>query len=141
MPWRRYPELRRKRKMNSGDILRYVMVIAGVYLLGMSVISLAKRKMTEPFCLAWGFFSFLLILGGFLLRPTGLSRYISTMGLILALLIGGLVILAAYFLSRQVSDLARKNQELTMQISLLNQENERVLAVLENLTGKLKIDL
>ena len=122
--------------MNSGDILRYIMM-----LLGVSVLSLAKRKMTEPFCLAWGFFSFLMIIGGLLLRPTGLSSYISDTGLVIILLLGGLGLLAAYFISRQMSDLARKNQELTMQISLLNQENERILAVLEGLTGKLKIEL
>lgn len=127
--------------MNSGDILRYVMMLVGVYLLGVAVMSLAKRKMTEPFCLAWGFFSFLLIVGGILLRPTGLSSYISDTGLILILLLGGLGLMAAYFISRQMSDLARKNQELTMQISLLNQENERILAVLEGLTGKMKMDL
>ncbi len=127
--------------MNSGDILRYIMMVLGVYLLGVSVLSLAKRKMTEPFCLAWGFFSFLMIIGGLLLRPTGLSSYISDTGLVIILLLGGLGLLAAYFISRQMSDLARKNQELTMQISLLNQENERILAVLEGLTGKLKIEL
>ena len=82
-----------------------------------------------------------MILGGILLRPTGLSSYISDTGLVLILLLGGLGLMAAYFISRQMSDLARKNQELTMQISLLNQENERVLAVLEGLTGKLKMDL
>ncbi len=127
--------------MNSGEILRCVMIIAGIYLMGVTVIALAKRKLTEPFCLAWGFFSLLLILGGILLRPTGLSQYISTTGLIIVLLVGLVFILALYFVSRQISDLARKNQELTMQISLLNQENERVLSVLENLTGRLKMDL
>ena len=35
--------------MNSGDILRYVMIIVGVYLLWVAILSLAKRKMTEPF--------------------------------------------------------------------------------------------
>lgn len=127
--------------MNSGDVLRYVMIIAGILLMSVTVVSLAKRKMTEPFCLAWGFFSVLILLGGILLRPTGLSNYISTTGLILVILIGALLIAALYFVSRQISDLARKNQELTMQVSLLNQENERVLAVLESLTGRLKVDL
>lgn len=112
--------------MNSGDILRYIMILFGIVIFAVTTMSLSKRRMTEPFCLAWGFFSLLLVLGGILLRPSGISSYISDVGLILILLIGGLIIVAAYWLSRQVSTQIRRNQELTMQVSLLNEEMGRL---------------
>lgn len=67
--------------MNSGDVLRYVMILAGVYLLGLSVMSLAKRKMTEPFCLAWVFFSGLMILGGDPAQAYGYQRLYQRCGI------------------------------------------------------------
>lgn len=54
------------------------------------------------------------------------------------LVIGGIAILGTFYLSGNVSKLLRKNQELAMQVSLLNQENERILGELEALTGKSK---
>ena len=117
------------------------MVATGVCLLIITTTSLAKRKMTESFCLAWGLISVVLILAGFILRPAGWSRYLSNMGMVLALMIGFTIIYVAYFLSAKVSELSRKNQELAIQVSLLNQENERVLERLEELTGKGKREL
>lgn len=126
--------------MNSGDVLRYVMMVAGLYLLIIAVMSLAKRKMTEPFCLAWVFFSCLMILGGILLRPTGISAYISDVGLILILLIGALVVGAAFILSKSISELVRKNRELSMQVSLINEENRRMMTAIEELKANRKTD-
>lgn len=112
--------------MNSGDILRDVMIAGGGILLVMTIFSLARRHLTEIFCLVWGFFAVLMILGGILLRPTGIGNYISDTGLILAVLLGGLVILAAYFISMYISMLERQNRELAMQVALLNEEQERL---------------
>lgn len=119
--------------MSASNILRMVMVIGGVVLLMLSVSSLSKRKMTEPFCLAWGFFSLLLILGGILLRPVLISTYISNTGLVLILLVGGIVIIAAYWVCKQLSGQIRKNLELSMQVSLLNEEAERLQTALNQL--------
>ena len=117
------------------------MVVTGLFLLVITTTSLARRKMTESFCLAWGLISLILILAGIILRPAGWSRYLSNMGMVLALMIGFAIIYVAYFLSAKVSELSRKNQELAIQVSLLNQENERVLERLEELTGKGKREL
>lgn len=122
--------------MNSGEILRCVMILSGIYLLIVSLQSLARRRLTEPFCMAWGLFSILLIMGGILLHPDELNRYISSEGMVLFLLMGSVIIAAGYFMSRQVSELVQKNQELTMQISLLNTEYERLLRELEEEKGR-----
>ena len=127
--------------MQAGTILQIIMVVTGLFLLVITTTSLARRKMTESFCLAWGLISLVLILAGFILRPAGWSRYLSNMGMVLALLIGFTIIYVAYFLSAKVSELSRKNQELAMQVSLLNQENERILERMEQLTGKGKREL
>lgn len=127
--------------MRAGTILQMIMIATGVGLFFITVNSLAKRKMTESFCLAWGLISLVLICAGIFLRPAGWSRYLSNMGMVLVLMIGYSVIYVAYFLSGKVSELARKNQELAMQVSLLNQENQHILERLEQLTGVEKREL
>ena len=95
-----------------------------------AILSLAKRKMTEPFCLAWAFLAALMVLAGILLNPVQLDNFISFRGLILV--ISGLL-WGLWFISSQVSILKRRNQELAMQISLLNQDCEKILKELEEL--------
>ena len=91
-----------------------------------TLFSLAKRKMTESFCLTWGFISVIIILAGFLLRPTELARYISGTGMILVGMVAFCVVYGTYFMSIKVSELMRRNLELAMQVSLLGKENEEI---------------
>lgn len=120
--------------MEPGSILQIIMIITGVFLLLVTVSSLAHRRMTESFCLAWGLIALILILAGIFLRPAELARYISTMGLLMVVAIGFCVVYVAYFMSTKVSELSRKNQELAIQVSLLRQENQLVMQQLEQLT-------
>lgn len=122
--------------MEPGAVLRIVMIVTGVFLLGQSVSSLARRKMTEPFCLTWGLISVIIILAGILLRPDEWNRYISGTGMLLVLMIGFCVLYGAYFMSARVSELMRKNQELAMQVSLLKHETEVLEQRMEELTGE-----
>ena len=98
-----------------------------------AILSLAKRKMTEPFCLAWAVLSALMILSGILLNPSQLDDYISTRGLILIIIIVSGILWGLWFISTQVSILKRRNQELAMQISLLNNDCEKILRELKKL--------
>ena len=127
-----------KEKMEVGDILRLFVIVSGVFMVVRAILSLAKRKMTEPFCLSWVFLSALMILSGALLNPSQMKRYVSTRGLILTIIIVSGVLWGLWFISTQVSILKRKNQELAMQVSLLNQENERILHRLGILTDEKK---
>ena len=119
--------------MASGDILRLFVIVAGACMLVKAVLSLAKRKMTEPFCLAWALLSALMILSGVLLNPSQLDRYISTRGLILIIIVVSGILWGLWFISTQVSLLKRRNQEMAMQISLLNNDCEKILKELEKL--------
>lgn len=118
--------------MGTGEILRIIMISAGVLLLMETILSLAKRKLNEQFCLLWTVISLCLIVAGIILEPHTLGEYISGTGIVIVIIVAGCVGWCMYFLSTQVSLLNRKNQELAMQVSLLNQENKRILSELEN---------
>lgn len=118
--------------------MRVIICVGGVMLLGITLSSLAKRRMTEPFCLAWGIISIALILAGILLRPSMWNRYISFAGMLLVLLVGFAVIYIAFFVSTKVSELMRKNQELAMQVSLLNWEKDELWKKLNELAGQVE---
>ena len=62
-----------------------------------------------------------------------MKRYVSTRGLILTIIIMSGVLWGLWFISTQVSILKRKNQELAMQVSLLNNDCEKILRELEKL--------
>ncbi len=117
--------------MTSGQVFCIFMIGTGLVLLVIVIMSLAKRRMTEPFCLAWGFFALLLLLAGSLLHPTELDRYISVTGILLILFLFYSMLISAYALSRALSVLIRKNRELAVQVSILNAEAERLSRELE----------
>lgn len=104
------------------------MVIIGVSLLVITMLSLARRKMTDSFTLTWGLISVIFILGGVFLHPAELNRYISAMGMLLVAAIGFCMLFGAYFMSLRVSELMRRNQELSMQVTLLRHEVEALEA-------------
>lgn len=106
----------------------------------LTLASLAKRRMTESFCLTWGGVSVIIILAGILLRPTEWSNYISCTGLVLVGMVAFCVLYGAYFMSIKVSELMRKNLELAMQISLLGEENEEFRKMLQELIERTEQD-
>ncbi len=124
--------------MGAGGILQIIMILAGIFLLGVSITSLAKRKMTEPICLTWGLIALIIIAAGFVLNPSEWNRFISNTGLALVLMIGFCAIYIAYFISSVLSMLMRKNTELAMQVSLLNQENEEIRRKVKELSERLE---
>ena len=123
--------------MTLGDLITIFLIMMGICLLVMAILSLAKRKMTELFCLAWAIVSVLLVICGILIEPSELERYVSLRILILIFLITVGVVWTLWFISTQLSILMRKNQELAMQISLLNQDSERMLKKLEELEKRI----
>lgn len=122
------------------DILRIIVVCTGVLLIIITLSSLARRKMTESFCLTWGLIAVIMILGGIILRPYGISGFISVTGLFMILIVGFCLIFGSFYITGKVSELARKNQELAIQVTLLNQENRMILEKLEELTQKVEME-
>lgn len=120
--------------MEPGLVLQIILVLLGGVLLFVTTTSLAVKRINEPFSLVWGLVAIVIICAGILLRPAGWNKYISSIGLVLALLIVGTLLFGAFFSSCIVSQLMRKSNEMAMQISLLNQENEE----LRNLVSRLQ---
>ena len=118
--------------MSVGDGLRIFMIAVGLVILGMTVVSLARKHMTESFCIVWGVVAAIIFCAGIILRPTQWNRYISW-GALLLILFGAVLLLAgAFFFSVRISMLTRQVKELAIQVSLLNQENAMML---RELTG------
>lgn len=124
--------------MKTGDILRIVMASGGVFLMMETVMSLSVRRLKEQFCLFWGVISVLLILAGIFLRPMVWSRYVSRTGTIIIIIAAVCVVCCLFYFSIYISMLSRKTQELAMQVSLLNQENEQIFMELDRLQGLLE---
>ena len=124
--------------MQTGDVLRILLIFLGCFLMIQTVLSLAKRKLKEQFCLLWGVIAFVLIASGILLRPTLWNQYVSTQGMVVIVIVGTCALWCLFYLSTQLSILSRKNQELAMQVSLLNQENEKLLDEIKRIESILK---
>lgn len=122
-------------------ILRTAFVILGIVLFITAFFSYSKKRLNEGIMLSWSIFSLLLILLGAVPILSSWSSHYNKpehLGLYLIFLV---MILIVFKLSEYVSILSRKNQELAMHVSLLNQENERILSELQQITGKSKTEL
>ena len=109
--------------MGAGDGLRIFMIAIGVVILAVTITSLARKHMTESFCIAWGIVAAGSICAGLVLRPTEWSHYVSWQGLMLILLGGVFVLAGAFFCSLRISRLNREVKELAIRVALLDQEN------------------
>ena len=119
--------------MGVGDVLRIIMIVAGVMLFAISLSALARRKINESFSLTWGLVAVIFILGGILLRPYEINKYVSVTGLLLITIVGLCVVFGAFYITGKVSEVTRKNQELSIQVTLLNHENRVIMEKLEAL--------
>ena len=117
--------------ISVGDGLKLFMIVVGLVILGMTVVSLAKRHMTETFCIVWGIMAVLFICAGIVLRPTQWNRYVSGGGLLLVMFGTVLLLAGAFFISLRISRIARQVKELAIQVSLLNLENAMMLRELD----------
>lgn len=116
-----------------GIYVKLFFIVLALFLLGRTWVLLAKRKMTDHFCLTWAFLAVLIGLAGILLQPSQIEHYISWRGMILGMIVLVGIIGSLWFLSMQVSILMRKNQELAMQTSLLNQDYMTLIRRVEEL--------
>ena len=123
--------------MNAGIILQIIMVIMGVLLFGITIISLAKKNMNESFCLVWGIVAVTMILAGLLLRPTEWNSYLSYKGLVLIIIIIVCITYVAYFMSVKISEITRHNVDVAIQLSLINEYNEKLEQRIEELEARL----
>ena len=107
--------------------MRILMVVIGVVILIVTIISLARKHMTESFCIAWGVVAVGTICAGIILRPSGWNQFVSWNGLMM-ILFGVIFLLAGtFYVSVRISQLNRQVKELAIKVALLDQENAMLL--------------
>lgn len=116
--------------METVRVVGIVMIALSVLLLAGSFIAYARHRLTENFGMIWGIVSVSLLIMGIVL--TVIKESFTAVSVI-AIILGVLLVAALFGFSQAISVMIMKNQELAMQISLLNQENE---GILQELTTK-----
>lgn len=113
-------------------ILCMITVLEGIVLLIVDFVSFVYQKITVGIELCWSAFAVVLILLGVVPGLSDWSKVVPREAIPAFLLISLAVISSFFYLSCAVSQLLRKNQELAMHVSLLNQENEIILQKLKD---------
>lgn len=122
-------------------ILRIVMIAAGCFFLILNFVTYVRKNLTEKFTWLWTLFALVMILSGVVPGLYDWSSTLDKSGFIAVGIMAFLVILFLFIITKEIAELKRRNKELAMHVSLLNQENERILARLEKMAGVNKSDI
>lgn len=108
----------------ESKIIGILLIIMGVLLLLWVFFAYAKRRLTENFGLLWAVLALAALVSGIVVilvsKPVKVLTVLGAAAFVI-------LVLCLFGLSQVVSVLTMKNQELAMQVSLLNQENESIL--------------
>ena len=110
-----------------GEVVKWCVIAIGAAVFVLNLFSLAKRRMTPVLSVAWSIFAVLLLVLGFTLHLSELNALMSPPVALLMIIAMLGVIFTFYYVSTQISELVDKTNELTMQVSLLNSENVRLI--------------
>lgn len=122
--------------MSTAAIVKLSVILVGIGIMAITFVLHAKKKLTVNLAVTWELLGIAAILSGAIPKFSGWSSRLSLESLAVLLITGLLIVWGVYQMTIQISSLLMKNQELAMQVSLLNQENERIIKELERLTGK-----
>ena len=119
-------------------ILKALMIDFGIFLLIMDLFMYARQKLTDGIGLGWAIVSLALLVAGIVVSLDDVCYLWSGEKNIVLLMFAvfAVIILFLFKISMAVSVVVVKNQELAMQVSLLNQENERILQELKGLVDE-----
>ncbi len=124
--------------IGTADIVKYGIIAAGVFIMISSFWYHSYRKLTVNLAVVWEIFGAILIVTGIFPVLSSWAHHISR-GTGLALFFMGAVCLWGGFqFNLLLSRLAMKNQELAIQVSLLIQENERIMRQIEEQTDRMR---
>lgn len=117
--------------MTTVLLLRILAIALGMIVWIVTFVAFARKKLTAHIGLGWGVLGLLLILVGAIPGFLDWSRNLGYMTTILGCFIFVCVLFTVFGLTIVLSQQVMKNQELAMQVSLLNQENEQILRRLD----------
>lgn len=122
-------------------VLRIIMVVAGCLFLILNFVTYVKKNLSEKFTWMWTIFCIVMILSGIVPGLNSWSFKFNSWGYMALCIILVLIVQFIFIITKEIANLKKRNKELAMHVSLLNQENERILAELEKLTGRTKAEL
>jgi hypothetical protein len=116
-------------------------VVAGIILLVLNFVTYVRKNLTEKFTWLWTLLSVLIILSGLIPGLYDWSYTVDSKGYIAFGIMLFILLVFIFIITKELASLHKKNKELAIHVSLLNQENERILARLEKLTGLNKSEI
>jgi hypothetical protein len=119
-------------------ILKMMLIVVGIFLLILDLFMYARQKLADGIGLGWAIVSATFLVSGIAVS-TGAATYLwngAKSVVLFAFAVFVVIILFLFKISMAVSVVVVKNQELAMQVSLLNQENERILQELKGLVDE-----
>ncbi len=119
--------------ISTAIIMKIGLIAIGVIIMALSFVLHAKRKLTVNLAVVWEFLGLALILIGAIPIFSSWCHLLARGTVIAMFVVGALALWGSYILCILISDLSMKNQELAMQVSLLNQENELMLRELKEM--------
>ena len=108
-------------------ILKMMLIVVGIFLLILDLFMYARQKLTDGIGLGWAIVSAIFLVSGIAVS-TDAATYLwngAKSVALFAFAVFVVIILFLFKISMAVSVVVVKNQELAMQVSLLNQENEK----------------
>lgn len=126
--------------ISTAIMMKTGLIAIGIIIMGLSFVLHAKRKLTVNLAVVWEFLGIALILIGAIPVFSSWCHLLAKGTVIAMFVVGVLALWGSYILCILISDLSMKNQELAMQVSLLNQENELMLKELKEMQENNKKD-
>ena len=117
----------------SSTYIRIGFIIVGVILIIFGFWKQAVKRLTVNYAVIWGLLGFVMIIVGVVPAFSGWTNLLAPETALAFFCVGIVLLFAEVQNSLIISQLNLKNRELAMQVSLLNQESERLMAELEEL--------
>ncbi len=124
--------------LGTANIVKYGMIAAGIFIMVSSFWFHSVRKLTINLAVVWEILGVMLIVAGIFPILSSWTYHISTGTGMVLFFMGAICLWGGFQFSLLVSRLAMKNQELAMQVSLLIQENEKIIRQLEEQADRMR---
>ncbi len=115
--------------------LRIIVVVIGCFLMVMNFVTYVRKDLTEKFTWLWTLIAVVMILSGLIPGLYDWSYTVDSRGYVAFGIIMFIMLIFTFIITKEIARLKKMNKELAIHVSLLNQENERILARLEEMTG------
>lgn len=117
----------------DGSIIRIGLIVAGCILFVFGFWTHSIKKLAVNYAVIWGLLGVFMVLVGAIPILSEWTNMVAPGTGLAFFCVGALILFTAVQNSLVISQLTLKNRELAMQVSMLNQESERMMAELEEL--------